>query len=181
MSASDLGPVASASASSSALSVTHQNPVSARIISLLNIADHLVDRRTSGLRISYAKYLAYIEAQQSLAKLVSGGGWPASQKKPKSKDLIEVFISKSAFFKNYPPHFPRVPDYLDLQRWLKNEENVPTDLEAWGMQKNIYTFKDLEEFLDRMEEKKESGGKKANKSNKKGDKAGNNKKANRAF
>jgi hypothetical protein len=181
VSASDLGPVASASASSSALSVTHQNPVSARIISLLNIADHLVDRRTSGLRISYAKYLAYIEAQQSLAKLVSGGGWPASQKKPKSEDLIEVFISRSTFFKNYLPPFPHVPDYPDLQRWLKNEENVPTDLEAWGMQKNIYTFKDLEEVLDRMEEKKESGGKKANKSKKKGDKAGNNKKANRDF
>ena len=82
---SDFGPVASASTSSSALSVTHQNPVSARIISLLNIADHLVDRRTSGLRISYAKYLAYIEAQQSLAKLIGGGGWPASQKKPKVK------------------------------------------------------------------------------------------------
>jgi hypothetical protein len=158
---SDFGPVASASTSSSALSVTHQNPVSAWIISLLNIADHLVDRRAS-----YAKYLAYIEAQQSLAKLIGGGGWPASQKKPKSEDLIEVFISRSAFFKNYLPHFPRVPDYPDLQRWLKNEENVPTD---------------LEEFLDRMEEK-ESGGKKANKSNKKkGDKAGNNKKVNRAF
>jgi hypothetical protein len=178
---SDFGPVASASTSSSALSVTHQNPVSARIISLLNIADHLVDRCASGLQISYAKYLAYIEAQQSLAKLIGGGGWPASQKKPKSEDLIEVFISRSAFFKNYLPHFPRVPDYPDLQRWLKNEENVPTDLEAWCIQKNIYTFKDLEEFLDRMEEKKESGGKKANKSNKKGDKAGNNKKANRAF
>ena len=166
LSASDFGPVASASALSSALSVAHQNPVSARIISLLNIADHLVDCCASGLRISYAKYLAYIEAQQSLAKLIGGGRWPALQKKPKSEDLIKVFISRSAFFKNYLPHFPHVPNYPDLQRWLKNEENVPTD---------------LEEFLDRMEEK-ESGGKKANKSNKKkGDKAGNNKKVNRAF
>ena len=117
--------------------------------------------------------MAYIEAQQSLTKLIAGGGWLALQKNPKSEDLIEVFISRSAFFKNYLPCFPHVPDYPDLQHWLKNEENVPTDLEAWSLQKNTYMFKDLE-FLDGIEEKKESSGKK-------GDKISNNKKANRAF
>jgi len=108
-------------ASSSALSVaqSHFNPVSAQIISLLNIPMHHVDRSASGLRVSYAKYLAYADAQKALAKLIADGGWPASQKKPKSKDLIEVFISKSAFFKNHQPYFPHIQfDYPELHLWL---------------------------------------------------------------
>jgi hypothetical protein len=145
---------------------------------------HLVDRTPTGLRASYAKYLAYTGAQNALAKLVSGGGWPAAQRKPKSEDLIEVFISKSAFFKNYQPYFPRIQhDYPELHRWLKNDEDVPTDLEAWGLQKNTYMFKDLEEFLKRMQKGKESSGKKRDKSGDKtkGDKAGNKKKGSQAL
>ena len=133
----------------------------------MNIPLHLVDRTVSGLQVSYAEYLAYTDAQKALAKLVANGRWPASQKKPKSEDLIEVFISKSAFFKNYQPYFPRIEhDYPVLHLWLKNEEDVPTDLEAWGFQKNTYMFKDLEDFLERVKpgKGKESSGKKGNKS-----------------
>jgi hypothetical protein len=90
---------------------------------------HLVDQSISGLHVSYTKYLAYANAKSALAKLISDGGWPASQKKPKSEDLIELFISKSAFFKNYQPYFPQIQhNYPQLHLWLKNEEDVPTDL-----------------------------------------------------
>jgi len=42
---------------------------------------------------------------------------------------------------------------------------VPTDLEAWGLQKNTYMFKDLEEFFKRMRGRKgkESSGKNGDK------------------
>jgi len=52
-----------------------------------------------------------------------------------------------------------------------NEEDGPTDTEAWGFQMNTYTFKDLEELFmkaDKGKKKgKESSGKKVEKSGKK--------------
>jgi hypothetical protein len=99
-----------------------------------------------------------MDAQKSLAKAVTAGKWTL-EKKPIGENLIEVFISKSAFFKNYLPLFPQVQDYPLLHLWLKNAEDVPSDMEAWGEQKNVYMFKDLEDFFVRMEKKGKAGGK----------------------
>ena len=132
-------------------SISHSRPASNlprdHIISILNIPAHLLDRSTTSLRVSYAKYLAYLEAQKSLAKVVGDGKWPLP-KKPTSENLIEVFISKSSFFKNYAPNFSRVEDYPALHLWLKNDKDIPTDMNAWGFQKNVYQFKDLEAYFE---------------------------------
>jgi hypothetical protein len=124
----------------------------------LDIPEHLVDRSSSGLRVSYSKYLAYIDAQKALAKVVADGKWKLP-KKPTGENLIEVFISKSAFFKNYQPYFPRIPDYPALHLWFMNGEDVPTDMEAWGFQKNVYVFKDLEDYFVEADKKKGKVGK----------------------
>jgi hypothetical protein len=135
----------------------------------LNIPAHETDRDSTGIRAAYAKYLAYCKAQGALAKVIKEGKWPLQQK-PKSEHLIEAFISRSAFFRNYQPNFPGIEDnYPTLHRWLLNDDDVPTDMEAWGFQKNVYMFKDLEEFLAKGKggkkgKKKEKDGKKAEKS-----------------
>jgi len=126
-----------------------------RIISLLNIPQHLCDRSTHNLHASYAKYLAYLDAQKALAKAVNNGEWKPT-KKPINENLIEVFISKSAFFKNYQPFFPHVPDHPALHLWLKNANDAPTDIAAWGFQKNTYTFKDLEMYFDDADKKEKA-------------------------
>jgi hypothetical protein len=112
-----------------------------------------------------------MDAQKSLAKAVTAGKWTL-EKKPIGENLIEVFISKSAFFKNYLPLFPQVQDYPLLHLWLKNAEDVPSDMEAWGEQKNVYMFKDLEDFFVRMEKKGKAGGKAGGSGGKSGGKAG---------
>jgi hypothetical protein len=76
-----------------------------------------VDRSTSSLHVAYAKYLAYLDAQKALAKIVTDGKWVLA-KPPTNENLIDVFILKSAFFKNYQPLFPRVQDYPVLHLWL---------------------------------------------------------------
>ena len=164
-------PSTSATAGLLSLSRSTATSATAQIASLLNIPAHLTDCSNSGLRASYAKYQAYISAQSALAKVIADGKWPL-QKKPKGEDLIEVFILKSAFFKSYQPHFPHIKDrFPELHRWLVNEEDGPTDTEAWGFQKNTYMFKDLEELFmkgDKGKKKgKESSGKKVEKSGKK--------------
>ena len=34
-----------------------------------------------------------------------------------------------------------------MVQWLEGGDNSPSDLEAWGEERNFYYFKDLEEFL----------------------------------
>ena len=90
----------------------------------------------------------------ALAKIVKGGKWPL-QKKPKGEDLIEVFVSKSTFFRSYQPHFPRIRDEFPvLHHWLVNDGDVPTDQEAWGFRKTSYMFNDLDEFVRKADGKK---------------------------
>ena len=141
------------------------------IIFLLNIPAHLVDRTTSNLRTAYAKYLAYLDAQKALAKIVTDGKW-VLKKQPTCENLIEVFISKSAFFKNYSPLFPQVQDHPLLHLWLKNDEDVPSDMEAWGVQKNVYMFRDLEDYFVQMKKKGKPGGKAGGKAGGSGGKTG---------
>jgi hypothetical protein len=64
-----------------------------------------------------------------LAKVGADGIWKLV-KKPTGENLIEVFISKSAFFKNYVQFFPHVSNYLALHLWLKNDKGKPSDMEA---------------------------------------------------
>jgi len=117
-----------------------------------------VDWSTSSLHVAYAKYLAYLDTQKALAKIVTDGKWVLA-KPPTNENFIDIFISKSAFFKNYQPFFPHVQDYPILHLWLKNDKGVPSDMEAWGVQKNVYMFRDLEDYFVRMDKKKGKGGK----------------------
>ena len=35
-----------------------------------------------------------------------------------------------------------------MVKWLENEEDKPSDLEAWGAEKGSYTLTDLKKFVD---------------------------------
>jgi hypothetical protein len=119
----------------------------------LNIPAHLQDRTVNGIRPAYVKYLAYLDAKNALDKAMAEGKW-LLPKAPTHEEIVDVFISKSAFFKNYKPYFPYVQNYPTLHRWLKNDEDdVPSDKEAWGVTKDVYMFRDLKDFFKRANEK----------------------------
>jgi hypothetical protein len=161
---------------------SHAGPVSPRdhIISILNIPTHLLDRSGNGIRQAYTKYLAYIDAKNAMDKVVADGKWPLT-KAPTHEDIVEVFISKSAFFKNYQPYFPHIENHPSLHRWLKNDANPPSDIEAWGVAKNVYMFRDLKDYLDRASKKEKQGVQEGSSSHKKkGDKSTGKKKATKA-
>ena len=107
-----------------------------------------------------------MDAQAALARVVKDGKWVLA-KKPVSGDLIEVFISKSAYHENYQPLFPQVQqDHPVLHLWLKNDEDVSTDIEAWGVQKTVYMFKNLKDYYDCVDKKKKKDAKAGGKSDK---------------
>ena len=48
----------------------------------------------------------------------------------------------------YSKAFPKLADYLAMVSWLENSDDKLLDLELWGVEKLMYGFSDLFEWLD---------------------------------
>ena len=82
------------------------------IISTLNIPIHLTDRSNKNkgdLRMAYAKYVRLMATLKSMSELVTGGTW-THQIVP-NDDIIEIFMSKCAYFQNHSKVFIMVDRY----------------------------------------------------------------------
>jgi hypothetical protein len=123
-----------------------------RLITLLDIPDHLAIRTDRNIHISYSKYKAYLQASQTLAERVSDGSWPG--KKPSSTELMEVFVSKSMWFSHYKPAFSKVANYPQMVDWLEGGDEKGSDLEVWGVEKSSYSLLDLRKFVDNGRERR---------------------------
>ena len=100
--------------------------------------------------------------------MAAAGTW--SQKISANDEFIEVFCSKSNYFKYYRKTFTWVPNNSPIQKWLQWGSDAPSDHDVWGGQKQ--TFDNLSMILDDLSiNKKKSGGKKEgkDKSEKKGE------------
>lgn len=134
--------------------------MSNQIIDLLNIPKALTIRpKVVDLRFAYAKYEGYLKAQADMYRMITAGTWPL--KSLTTDELIEIFVSKSVWHANYSKLFPKVKDHSDLVRWLLNDEGAPSNVDVFGVAKQVYTFKDLQAFLDttssRVEKRKARG------------------------
>jgi len=97
------------------------------------------------LVFGYKKYKAYLQATQTLSKMITEQTWPG--KKPSSIDLIELFASKSAWFAYYKPAFSRVSEFPEMVKWLEDSEEKGSDFDVWGITKEVYTMTDLKKFV----------------------------------
>jgi len=119
------------------------------IISTLNIPLHLTDcsaKAKADIRMAYAKYLALLDAIKSMSKMVTSGTW--TYKTVTNDDIIEIFMSKSAYFKNHAKVFPMVNRYPMMERWLSNGDDSPSDYDVWGYQR--HTFDVLRSILSAL-------------------------------
>jgi hypothetical protein len=129
---------------------TSSNPKSDIIAGLLKIPVQLRDRSKKSLQANYVKYQAYLQAQKDLAILIQEGKAPENFKHTQ-EDVINVFVAKSTYHDNYTS-FAAIPSIL--RSWLEGGPDAPTDIEAWGYQKNsVYNFQDLKTFLKQQKEK----------------------------
>jgi hypothetical protein len=125
-----------------------------QLISLLDIPDSLTGRGRQELREAYAKYKGVLEAQSNMVKMKRNGTWTLAGKLS-MEDLIEIFVSKSAWYDKYMKLFPRALKYPSLKKWLENGDDAPSSLEIFGgdegqlRQKTMYTFVDLKGLLDK--------------------------------
>jgi cyclophilin family peptidyl-prolyl cis-trans isomerase len=117
------------------------------IISTLNIPIHLTDRSNKGnIHMAYAKYVVLLAALNSMSALVTSGTWTHST--VANDDMIEIFMSKSAYFKNHSKVFTMVNRHPLMKEWLLNADDGPSDYEVWGYQN--HTFDVLKAILTAM-------------------------------
>ena len=117
-----------------------------QLITLLQIPIKLTNRAPADLRTSYKKYLAYLQAYSTMEKIVAAKTWPG--KKPSATDIVECFISKTFWHDYYKSLFPKISSYPTMVKWLEGDDDAPSALEAWGVEKPVYVFKDLVEFVN---------------------------------
>ena len=113
------------------------------ITTTLGIPAHLTDHSTKAkvnICVAYAKYIA---ACKAMSKLVTSETW--THKAVNNDDMIEIFMSKCAYFKNHAKVFCLVKQSTIMQKWLENADDAPADYKAWGYSK--HTFNTLKTIL----------------------------------
>jgi hypothetical protein len=107
------------------------------IISALNIPIHLADgskKHKGDLCMAYAKYVGLLAAPSAMSGLVTAGTW--THQTVANDDIIEIFMSKSAYFKNHSKVFTMVDRHPQMKKWLLNADDGPSDYKVWGYQKH---------------------------------------------
>jgi hypothetical protein len=136
--------------------LTSKIPLS-EIISVLQISPVVTTRpKVVDLRLAYSKYTAYLRANSEMLRMISDGTWPFPDKIP-TDDLIEVFVSKSVFHANYQKLFSRAQEHPQIVAWLLNDHDPPSNYDVFGVQKAVYTFRDLKSVLESGEGGSSSG------------------------
>lgn len=127
---------------------------------MLGLPIHLADRKNTGLLVAYEKYKAYLQASQTYERMQADGSWTG--RRLSAVDLIELFAAKSYFHSYHKKIFAKISDHPLMVQWLEGEEDKPSNLDIWGVDKSTYTFQDLQEFLQNAEGsgKKDKGKKK---------------------
>ena len=123
------------------------------IATTLEIPEHLIDRKKGGdICVAYAKYLALMDALDKLSTMSALGTW-----KPNSTndDVVEVFVSKSVYFRNHAKVFPLLVHYPAMVQWLENEDGAPADSVVWGNER--HSFDGLKKILTAKQKEQKKG------------------------
>jgi hypothetical protein len=125
-------------------------PMQKILIDTFKISAHLLQRKkTTDLRLTYAKYLAIQKMIEDVGVMERAATW--THEKPTVEDIAKVFMSPSGYFHRPSKLFPKVADGSEMQKWLEGEKDAPAESDVWG-DKNP-SFKNLEEILDGKKKK----------------------------
>jgi hypothetical protein len=113
------------------------------ITDALQIPASLLEQSRTDLHMAYAKYLAIQNTTKELHKMISTGIW--TQKMPTNDEIVQIFMSKTAYYRNHHKIFPKVSKGSALKKWLANTDDAPDDSEVWGTYKP--TFDNLQNIL----------------------------------
>ena len=87
------------------------------------------------MRVAYAKYLALLDALDKLSTMSALGTWKHNNT---NEDVVEVFVSKSVYFRNHAKVFPLLVHYPAMEQWLENADGASADSVVWGNEKHSF-------------------------------------------
>jgi hypothetical protein len=110
---------------------------------ILKIDLDLVIKSDNSLQMSWKRYKAINAALLKRTKVK----WPG--KTPQTAEIAEILISKSSWYKPIQPNFKKVGRYPQMVDWLERDadDDDPSDLEVWGLEKTRYLHSDLTLWL----------------------------------
>lgn len=121
-----------------------------QLIGLLNVNPALATRpKHVDICLAYSKYQGFLQAQTLMFRMIDDGDWPIRQ--PTSDELIKVFVSKSVWHASYRPYFPRALAFPELIKWLEKHSDAPSNMDVFGVVKQLYTFSEFKVVLGRLE------------------------------
>jgi hypothetical protein len=127
-----------------------------RYAEILNIPQSLMVRENIDLTLAWAKWEYYHKVRDVMNELRADEDktkWDHTLKG--GTELIDVFLSKTVWYAYYSKQFPRVYAFPQVQKWLSMAEDAPSGLDLFGIEKAHYSFSDLKDLLDELEEEKE--------------------------
>jgi hypothetical protein len=126
------------------------DPMQKILIDTFKVSANLLKRKkTTDLRLTYAKYLAIQDIIEGVGVRERAGTW--THEKPTVGEIAKVFMSPSGYFHRPSQLFPKVADGSEMMKWLEGGEGAPAESDVWGDKKP--TFKNLKEILDGKKKK----------------------------
>lgn len=136
------------------------------LATLLGIPLHLIggaNRSKGNIQEAYAIYKLILKADAKRIRNMA-----TLPKRYTLNDIIQLFMSPSAYYNNSHKIFSKLGSYPEMEKWLQNDEDAPTRISVWGTQKP--SFEHLNEILDDRAALSQAGSSKAKKSHKGGKK-----------
>ena len=85
--------------------------------------------------MAYVKYLAIVDTLEKLSRLSAERTWKHNNT---NDDVVEVFVSKSVYFRNHAKVFPLLVHYPAMEQWLENADGASADSVVWGNEKHSF-------------------------------------------
>jgi hypothetical protein len=116
------------------------------------------------LQQHYTCYLIYLKALTTLKKMQKDGTWPKGLRILSASDVRLLFISKSLWHDSWSKTFPHLKDYLEMKKWLADDEECLDDIDLWDSNLKLYHFPELILWLNQggsLKKPKRGGAKEA--------------------
>ena len=120
-----------------------------RLVEELGINIFFTNHSQTGIRFCWGCYLAITKAIEQAQITSKAGSWPLDLPAYNKVLIVEVFISKSAWYNQKNAFTMIKKSYSSMVEWLDCEaSDEDEDQEVWGDYREKYTLEDLKEFLD---------------------------------
>lgn len=120
-----------------------------RLVEELGINTFFTNHSQTGIHFCWGRYLAITKAIEQAQITFKAGSWPSDLPAFNEVLIVEVFVSKSAWYNQKNAFATIKKSYTNMVEWLDREtSDVDEDQEVWGDYREKYTLEDLKEYLD---------------------------------